>query len=187
MKYLSKKHDIGENWKLTGLMEVEDDFIAESDRYFILSKDQYDKIEDLSKNNEIYFPKNKEGFSLDHIVLEEVDPLFYKKYKVKNSLTNSFKKQFSDEDFFNFLKFVSLTTELADKGFYFHPSNLDVKLEEIKNLNNIKLLENAEDLVSIIKSIEPHMDSFSNLIKLRKEIDKCSNEEQIYDLLKGHF
>jgi len=183
MKYLCKIHDIGKNWKITELMEVEDAFYVDATRYLRVEKENFEKLKDLSKSNELYYPKSEEAFSIEKIVVEEMDPLFLTKYKIKNTLTASFKQSFSNGDLFSFLKFVSLSSELSDKGHYLHIGNLDQKIEEIGKLNNHKLLEKAEDLSAIIKEIEPHISSFDKLLRIKKDIDKCSNKEQIKELI----
>jgi len=187
VKYLAKIHDIGKNWKVTELMEVNDDFFIDKDKYLVINKEEYDSMVVLNQSNELYYPKDLEKFSVSEIITEEIDTLSYAKYKVKNKITNSFKGGFSNVDLFNFLRFVSLTSELSDKGYYFYKENLDQKIEEIGKLNNQKLLEKAKDLAEVITELEPHMSSFNKLIRVKKEIDKCSSEDQIRDLISKEF
>jgi len=185
MKYLGKIHDIGSVLKFTELLEVSDDFFIGENRYIQVDKGSYDKLKELDHDNELFYPKEEEGFSMDKVIYEKMDPLFYTKYKIKNAIANSFKTEFSNLDLFNFLKFVGLSSELSDKGHYLYIDNLDEKIEEISKLDNQNLLEKAQDLAEIIRIIEPRMSGFDSLVKLKKEIDKCSTEDQIKEVINS--
>jgi len=184
MKYLGKIHNIGKILKITELLEVRDDFFVGKNRYILLDKTSYIKLKELDCENELFYPKGEEVFSMDKVVSEKVDPLFHTKYKIKNAIANSFKNEFSNLDLFSFLRFVGLSAELSDKGHYLYIDNLDEKLEEIASLNNKNLLEKAQSLAEVIRDIEPKMSGFTTLIKLKKDIDKCSTEDQIKEVIE---
>jgi len=185
MKYLVKIHDVGKVLKITELLEVGDDFFTGENRYLQVDQDSYNKLKEQDQSNELYYPKGEDSFSMDKVISEKMDPLFYTKYKIKNAIANSFKSEFSNLDLFNFLKFVGLSSELSDKGHYLYLENLEEKLEEIGKLNNQKLLEKAQDLADIIKTIEPKMSGFNKIMKLKKDIDKCSTEDQISEIINN--